>query len=748
MRLPRKLCFALVVFSFALLSVASACAQLQDLRWLVETPAVSGHEQVLAEGIRSKLAAFKNVATDEMGNVWVTIGRGAPVRLIVAPIDEPGYVVSQITPEGYLRLQRLPQVPFSRLFDELSAAQPVEVETRAGRWLNGVVAGRSVHLEMGAAESGVTGVDEMYVDVGASSAVGVRLAGIDLLAPVAIDRELYQLGFGELAGATVGDRFATAALLALARELAPARVQGTLVLAFVAQQWTGARGFERLVAKLHPNELIYVGRLIPDYFAGREPARAPASGVLIGVAHPKQPLAGFAAELASLARERKIRIATDFSAPVIPRSYLPSPELPARFVHLGIATAWPSTPAETIQFADLAALVHLLEAHLSLPLSKLSLPAPAALPLPALPARPVAAPGPAAILTALVETYGVSGHEAPVREAIERLLPPWAKPTTDPAGNLVLHIGAASGGPARILFVAHMDEIGFEVKSVAPDGRLVVAWQGGGVADYFVGHPVLVVTAQGLRPGVLELPEGYDRRDFRWPARLASFRVDVGARSPDEVRALGIAVGDSLTVPKRYRHLLGTRAAGRSFDDRVGDTALIAAVWALGLPADQSPSAGANPKLAGRNVTFVWSTGEELGLDGAWAMASRLAGEGRSPAFVAAVDTFVTSDSPLESARFADAQVGRGFVVRAVDNSNIIPLPLVDRVVRLAHVNRIAVQYGVTGGGNDGAAFSRFGSTDVALGWPLRYSHSPGEVADVGDVEALARIVAAMARAW
>jgi len=27
--------------------------------------------------------------------------------------------------------------------------------------------------------------------------------------------------------------------------------------------------------------------------------------------------------------------------------------------------------------------------------------------------------------------------------------------------------------------------------------------------------------------------------------------------------------------------------------------------------------------------------------------------------------------------------------------------------------------------GNDGAVFTRFGSVDVAMGWPLRYSHSP-----------------------
>jgi putative aminopeptidase FrvX len=49
------------------------------------------------------LASF-GPKTDEIGNVWVTAGSGSPQRLIVAPVDEPGYVVSEITEDGYLRV--------------------------------------------------------------------------------------------------------------------------------------------------------------------------------------------------------------------------------------------------------------------------------------------------------------------------------------------------------------------------------------------------------------------------------------------------------------------------------------------------------------------------------------------------------------------------------------------------------------------------------------------------------------------
>jgi putative aminopeptidase FrvX len=69
-------------------------------------------------------------------------------------------------------------------------------------------------------------------------------------------------------------------------------------------------------------------------------------------------------------------------------------------------------------------------------------------------------------------------------------------------------------------------------------------------------------------------------------------------------------------------------------------------------------------------------------------------------------------------------------------------------VVQIAKSNQIPAQYGVTGGGNDGSMFVPYGATDVGLGWPLRYSHSPGEVIDTRDLDALAHIVAALSKSW
>jgi putative aminopeptidase FrvX len=285
-----------------------------------------------------------------------------------------------------------------------------------------------------------------------------------------------------------------------------------------------------------------------------------------------------------------------------------------------------------------------------------------------------------------------------------------------------------------------MDEIGYQVKSIEADGRLVVSVLGGGFTEYYLGHVVLVHTSGGDKAGVLELPSGSDTPGFEWPRSLRAMdepvRVDVGAHSPSDVEKFGIKVGDWITIPKKYRPLLGHRANGRSFDDRVGCAALVEAVRTV------------PPGLPGRDVTFVWSTEEEVGLKGAAAYAQRAAQEGRAPDYVFAVDTFVSSDSPLESKRFADAEIGKGFVVRAVDGSSITPRNFVDRVVKLARANGIPVQYGVTGGGNDGSAFLKYGAVNIPLAWPLRYSHSPAEVIDTRDLDALAGILAVLARSW
>ncbi|HEX2664710.1 MAG TPA: hypothetical protein VHM93_17900, partial [Candidatus Acidoferrum sp.] len=163
-----KWCFrTLSSLIFPLLIAGSASAQAAfDPSRLEQIPAVSGYEQPLVEEIRSSLRSL-SPKTDNLGNLWVTFGSGSPHRLLVTPVDEPGYVVSEITPDGFLRVQRLPQAAPNPVFDMLHFAQPIWVMTRSGKRVPGVFAGLSVHLQPARVNPPkMNHPDEMYVDIG------------------------------------------------------------------------------------------------------------------------------------------------------------------------------------------------------------------------------------------------------------------------------------------------------------------------------------------------------------------------------------------------------------------------------------------------------------------------------------------------------------------------------------------------------------------------------------------------------
>ena len=66
--------------------------------------AVTGYERAMTDSL---LALLPGSARDRIGNVTVTLGRGAPKRLVYCGLDEVGYVVGNITDDGYITLRRV-----------------------------------------------------------------------------------------------------------------------------------------------------------------------------------------------------------------------------------------------------------------------------------------------------------------------------------------------------------------------------------------------------------------------------------------------------------------------------------------------------------------------------------------------------------------------------------------------------------------------------------------------------------------
>ncbi len=195
--------------------------------------AITGYEQAMTDSL---LALLPGSTRDRIGNVTLALGRGSPKRLIACSLDEVGYVVGNITDDGYLLLRRVGVSRTNALFDQQLEGHRVTVFGRRGP-VPGVVAVRSTHLTRGrpAANDPPFTVDNAYVDIGASSRAEVLALGVDVLTPVSLTKrpERYGDRAGLLAAPNAGRRAACAALASAA--LAKPRARGSVVVAFTVQ---------------------------------------------------------------------------------------------------------------------------------------------------------------------------------------------------------------------------------------------------------------------------------------------------------------------------------------------------------------------------------------------------------------------------------------------------------------------------------------------------------------------------------
>ena len=636
-----------------------------------------------------------------LGSYVARRGQGSPRRVVACALDHGGYVVSGITDDGYLRLHNPGTGRTHPLWDQFHEGQRIRVRTSGG-YVPGVIAVRSTHLwRRRAADDSPASIETFFVDVGARSRQEVASLGIAVLDGVARDWPSWR--YGDLvAGPHAGLRAGCAAVAAASR-VTPARGETIYVLA--AQGSFDQAGLSAVLASL--------GTL--DSLTVIDPVLARAD-------------TGAAGE--QLSRH----------TPTAEELPLPANSRVGSVSAIGVRTYYQGTLVESISADDAAELF----AQVARAAGQAT--APRAVSVAAVPVAQPPRVGrdslgeTATLLGALTDEYGVSEHEGYVRAAVLAALPAWARAraTTDSIGNLIVGVGPAHD---TVAFIAHLDEIGFEITRIDRDGTVALRTRGGLFRSLWEGQPALLHfdANHALAPScALRMRAGSSPRSalgvfvpraaatVKQPADLSAwFGVDSAA-----LTACGVVPGMSLTSPKRATRLGSARFTARSIDDRAGSTALILAVRGL------------DPKVLDHTVLFVWSVREETALGGAAYLASR---SGTSIKRVHAVDTFVSADSPLESSRFAVAPIGRGAVVRALDNSSATPSVEIDRVVRIARAAKIPLQVGTTNGGNDGSELARYGAVDVPISWPLRYSHSPAELIDLNDVVWLSRLVLALA---
>jgi putative aminopeptidase FrvX len=673
----------------------------------VAVDAATGYESRVAPALAAALVGW---TADTYGNVVTAVGTGSPHRLVACALDRPAYAVSQIRDDGYLRLHRIGRGSRHPLWDQQFEAQLVRVLTATGP-VAGVIARSNGHFAFQhAGETALVTADNLWLDVGAESRADVEALGIALLDPVVRHLPPWPIA-DAVAGPDAGRRTGCAAVVAAAAAARRGLAQGRTTFVLSAQQVTGWVGLSSLVARGERMDVVTL--LAPGEEVRAESERP--SGELNDV--------GTVLEASGLRTVRWLAPSVEQAGShmEIVRRAEADWLLGAAATAAGLAGAargdWVVAPPR--------AALRQETSHGSL--SEVS-----------------------SFLSDLVARHAVSGHEWSVRRAVLAALPSWARDraVVDDLGNIMVEAGPQ--GPATV-FMAHMDEVGYVIESIAPDGTATLATRGGPVASAWEGQTALVHFDPEGAPSTIR---GFgDDIDPRWKAQSLDaaapppirgvFRVRATAdrKNPGTLQAWfgfnaeglaarGVVAGMQVTSHKEGLRLGRTRYAARSLDDRAGTTALVRAINQI------DPE-----RLPGRTI-FTWSVHEEGGLRGAAAMARRF---GPTTARIYSVDTFVTSDTPLETPHFAFAPLGRGPVLRAIENASVSPDHERLRVRRAAEAAGIPLQVGLTQGGTDGTTFTFWGAPNQGLSWPGRYSHSPGEVLDLRDLEMLARLIVAVA---
>ena len=649
--------------------------------WIM-ADAPPGHEHLITDAIIQRMPGWKR---DALGNLVLRKGSGSPKRVVACALDRPAFAVTEITDEGYLRLREIGAGRQHPLWVQFHEGQRIKVLSRAGV-VPGVVTVKSTHLQRGRTSGPPVTLDDLWVDVGASSKAEVQQLGIKILDPVVRDVLLADYGRDFVHGQQAGVRVGCAAV-ATATERGRV-VSGETIFLLTTLRSFGHDGFEAALRSLgRVDEVTLVDQVLEggtetDGVLRRtveKPPYLPESTGLtsITILAPKIRFAGSLVESVKHDDARSLLTAVEKAANVD--------------ATLRVTLPWVGIEPKTIE------------------------------------RRPVAQDtfsGTADLLKSLADVASVSGHEFQVRDEIKAALPAWARSLarTDAEGNLIVEVG-----PDRdpVMFIAHLDEVGFEVTSIAPDGTVSLRTRGGLFPSLWEGQHA-EIHFDTLKVPVHGVFVPREMTTIKQPEALTAwFGTDA-----EGLKERGVTTGLAVTALKEATRLGSTRFTARGLDDRAGSTALVLAARRI------------DPATLKRKVILSWSVREETGLEGAIVLAKQY---GAKVKRVYSVDTLVSSDSPVETTRFAHALLGRGAVIRGLDNSSIAPPAELDRLVNIAQAQGIPLQVNATNGGTDGSDFVRYGVLHVGLSWPGRYSHSPVEVLDLRDLQALEKLIYAIA---
>lgn len=324
------------------------------------------------------------------------------------------------------------------------------------------------------------------------------------------------------------------------------------------------------------------------------------------------------------------------------------------------------------------------------------------------------------LIATLANAYGPVGSEETVREIITELIQPYVDEVrTDALGNLIAY-KKGSAGSGRIMLSAHMDEIGLMVTHIDEKGFLRFQPLGGFNPYTLIGQRVRFKSGT---VGVI----GHERVKDIKELEFDKMYIDIGATDEEEAAGM-VSLGETACFDQKVT-FQNNRVIGKALDDRLGCAVLVETLRRI-----KAPQA---------DLFAVFSIHEEVGARGAGPAAYSI-----EPTLGIAIDVTPTGDTP-EGAKLP-VKLGAGVAIKVKDSSMLTHPAVKAHLGELAEKGGIKHQYEVLGyGGTDAGTIhlSRAGVPSGAISIPLRYVHTPVELADLEDIEAAVALTCALVEA-
>ena len=322
------------------------------------------------------------------------------------------------------------------------------------------------------------------------------------------------------------------------------------------------------------------------------------------------------------------------------------------------------------------------------------------------------------LLEELTQAWGVSGREKNVRAIIRREIRDYVDECyTDAMGNLIAYKkGTDSENNKKIMYTAHMDEIGFQVTHIEGDGRIKVYSVGWTWTSAIYNDKVI------FQNGVIGVV-GCDGPVEEAQNKAQALYIDIGCTSKEETMKY-VQPGDYCGFIGKYYELQNDRISSKSLDDRVACYVLIEAIKK-------------NPGQYPNDIYYVFTVQEEVGCRGSVVAAERI-----KPDIGVSVD--VTPDHYYPCDLKGCNEVGKGVGVTFGNPSAMLDEYLVDEMVKTCEENEIDYQRDVMDrGGTDASSMNRaYNRTRVAgISIVDRYPHSQSSVISKHDVECAIELV-------